>query len=192
MTTTCPACKKETLAYHQLEANLGASKCTKCAGIWINSTQYEHWLNALSQRPSTPASADGGVRLSSGERPKAKFCPQCKYILTKYKVGHGVDFSLNRCAHCGGMWFDQNEWEILASRNMHVNVHSIFSASWQQSVRSEEHQAAMTEIWRDLLGEADLAEIKRIKEWLQNHPQAPTLYAFLLGDAVRDKTPAKG
>jgi hypothetical protein len=78
------------------------------------------------------------------------------------------------------MWFDQNEWEIMKSRNLHDDVHLVFSQPWQSAVRAEEHTAAMDDILRQQLGDADLKEIKRIKDWIQKHPKSAELYAYLL------------
>ncbi len=98
----------------------------------------------------------------------------------KYKVGHGIGFSLNRCGHCGGVWFDKNEWEIMKSRNLNDDVHLVFSEAWQSAVRHEEHQNAMDEILRKQIGDEDLKEIQRVKTWLQGHPKSGELYAYLL------------
>jgi Zn-finger nucleic acid-binding protein len=181
MTTTCPVCNENTLSFCQLEANLSSSQCSKCGGVWISASQYEQWLK-LHGENLAEKSPEEGVNLVSEETPKAKFCPDCKYILIKYKVGHDVGFSLNRCDHCGGIWFDKNEWQIMKSRNLHDDVHRVFSQAWQSVVRAEEHKAAMNEILRNQLGEADLNEIRRIKTWLQTHPKSAELYAYLLSD----------
>jgi len=177
--TTCPVCKEDTLSYCELEANLQCSQCSKCGGVWISAWQYEQWLQLHGENlPERPP--EEGVSLVSGEMPGAKFCPECKFILMKYKVGHKVGISLNRCGHCGGIWFDKNEWEILRSRNLHDDVHLVFSQAWQSAVRAEEHKAAMDEIWRNELSDADLNEIRRIKSWLENHPKSAELYAYLI------------
>src|SRR5580693_8391155 len=107
MITTCPVCNENALSDRQLEENLHSSQCSKCSGVWIGSSQYAQWLRGHGENlPEKPA--EEGISLVSGEKPGARFCPQCSYILMKYKVGHQVGFSLNRCGHCGGIWFDRN------------------------------------------------------------------------------------
>jgi Zn-finger nucleic acid-binding protein len=179
MITNCPRCKEEKLSQHELEKNLNSSRCGKCSGVWISSAQYEQWLK-LHGTNNPEKAADATVDLVSGEAHGAKFCPECKYILIKYKVGHDVGFSLNRCGHCGGIWFDKNEWEIMKSRNLNDDVHLVFSEAWQSAVREEEHKNAMDEILKEHIGDADLKEIQRIKIWLQSHPKSSELYAYLL------------
>jgi Zn-finger nucleic acid-binding protein len=176
---TCPVCQEGTLSHCELESNLYANSCSKCGGVWISASQYEQWLQVHGENlPEKPP--EQGVNLESEEKPGAKFCPECKYILMKYKVGHGVSFSLNRCAHCGGIWFDKNEWQIMKSRNLHDDVHLVFSQAWQSAVRLEEHKSAMEHILAEQLGDADLQEIRRIRNWLQSHPKSAELYAYLI------------
>ncbi|CAN5247929.1 hypothetical protein BH10CYA1_BH10CYA1_09560 [soil metagenome] len=179
MITTCPGCKEDCLSQHELDENLHSSRCGKCKGVWVSSAQYEQWLK--HHGANLPEKApDANLNLVSGEAQGAKFCPECKYILIKYKVGHDVGFSLNRCGHCGGIWFDKNEWEIMKSRNLNDDVHFVFSEAWQSAVREEEHKTAMDEILRQRIGDADLKEIQRVKTWLQSHPKSSELYAYLL------------
>ena len=78
---------------------------------------------------------------------------------------------------------DKNEWEIMKSRNLHDDVHLVFSQEWQSAIRAEEHKAAMDEILRSQLGDADLNEIRRIKTWLQAHPRSAELFAYLFYNA---------
>ena len=40
----CPVCKNETLETKEIEANLFAKVCSKCAGKWISSDDYNQWL----------------------------------------------------------------------------------------------------------------------------------------------------
>lgn len=179
MITTCPGCKEEGLSQHELEQDLHSSRCGKCNGVWVSSSQYQQWLKHHGENLPEKA-PDAGVNLETNEAHGAKFCPECKYILLKYKVGHNVGFSLNRCGHCGGVWFDKNEWEIMKSRNLNDDVHLVFSEAWQSAVRAEEHNNAVDEILRKQIGDTDLKEIQRIKTWLQSHPKSAELYAYLL------------
>lgn len=188
----CPGCHESSLKECELEANLPSSICTKCGGTWLSAECYEKWLKTAthsmasalspSARSLVPESSTPDITLCATEKSGPKLCPDCNYILLGYRVGHGLDFSLNRCAHFGGIWFDQNEWATLKARNLHDNVHLVFSKSWQDAIREEEHQQAMNAIWLDHLGERDYNEIQRVKKWLRDHPKSGELYAFLLAD----------
>jgi Zn-finger nucleic acid-binding protein len=179
MMKTCPISKRETLTPEMLEEFLRCSRCSDCGGVWIAALDYQEWLRHHGENlPEKPM--EQGMNLVSGETHGPRYCPDCNWILMKYKVGHSINFSLNRCAHCGGMWFDQNEWDILKARNLHDDVHLVFSQQWQALVREEEHIAAVEACWRNQFGEADFKEIQRIKHWLQTHPKSAELYAYLL------------
>lgn len=180
MASKCPVCREATLASKDLEADLSATQCTKCGGIYIGAPDYHEWIRrSESNLPEKPE--DESVDLVSGETTGPRFCSQCKFVLTKYKVGRGTKFAINKCGHCGGMWLDKNEWEILKSRNLHDDLHLVFSDSWQSAIRTEEHNKAMTEIFREHLGE-DLEEISRIKSWLNGHSKKDALLAYLMYD----------
>lgn len=178
MQTMCPICPQTVLSAHQLDESLLGSNCDKCGGTWVSPDQYDDWLSQHGDNlPEKPP--DEQIDLMSGEKPGARFCPACKFVMLKYKVGHDIEFSLNRCGHCGGFWFDKNEWEILKSRNLHDDITMIFSQPWQAQIRKEEHQKAIEQLWKERLGEADYNEAKRIKEWLEKSSKSQDLYAYL-------------
>ena len=128
--------------------------------------------------PEKPA---GDVEsLPSAEHGGAKFCPECRRYLGRYRVGHELGFSLDRCEHCGGVWFDGNEWESLKSRNLHDDVHFIFSQAWQAGVQRDLREQERRKIWIEVLGEKDYEEIAKIKNWIERHPLKPELYSFLM------------
>jgi Zn-finger nucleic acid-binding protein len=115
------------------------------------------------------------------ESQRIKTCPECNHFLIRYRVGHGLDFSIDRCGACGGLWFDQNEWEILKLRNLHDDVHLIFSAAWQlRAAREEEVQRRRDRLLKQL-GAEDFSEVERMHNWLRTHPRRSTILAYLAG-----------
>lgn len=179
MISNCPICKENKFSLRELDSNLQANECGKCNGVFIGAMQYDQWLSRHGVNLPEKA-PDKDVTLVTEESHSAKLCPECKYILIKYKVGHETGFAVNRCGHCGGMWLDKNEWESLKSRNLHDDINLMFSDTWQSKVRAEEHEKALDEIIRGQLGAADYEEIRRIKSWIQKHPKSNELYAYLL------------
>jgi Zn-finger nucleic acid-binding protein len=175
----CPIDKETELSPHEPEPDLTAHKCKTCEGMWVTSDSYHSWT--AKQPGNLPEkAADPDFNLSSDESLGMKMCPVCSFFLVRYRVGKGLDFSLNRCGQCAGIWFDKNEWEILKSRNLHDDVHFIFSHNWQAQIREEEHMQAMNKMWLDQFGAADLAEIQRIQKWLDGHEKSEQLYAYLM------------
>jgi Zn-finger nucleic acid-binding protein len=110
----------------------------------------------------------------------AKLCPECGRFLIRHKVGHGVDFCIDRCTACGGIWLDANEWQQLRRRGLHDDLHFVFSAAWQAGLHREDDLTRHEHMLAQKLGAADAAEIRRIKQWIDAHPHRAALCAYLL------------
>lgn len=174
----CPVCKNYALAVKELEQNLSSQQCPNCNGRWIGSFQYWKWRDA-SGKSLTENSSSGGSELQVMDSSKAKLCPECGHILRRYPIGHDIAFGLDRCGNCGGIWFDQNEWETLKKQNLHNDVHKIFSEIWQRQLRDLEHQASMEAFYKDKFGPNDYPKALDIKNWIDTHPNNIALRAFL-------------
>lgn len=177
----CPICQTSVLAPYQLNPQLTSQKCGQCGGQWISSFEFWKWLQtdharqpAAAPTPTLSASDSGAAA--------ARICPECGHILGKYRVGHSLNFSLERCGNCGGTWFDRNEWEILESGELRDKIHLIFSAAWQQQVRTEDRARHLQKLFVEKIGQKDFAEIRRVREWLSQHPYRRELRAYLDSD----------
>jgi hypothetical protein len=73
--------------------------------------------------------------------------------MTKYKVGHGFRFTIDRSL-TGGAWLDAGEWEALRGRNFRDEIHFIFTDPWQRRDESAEWERSRLaeRVGRDLLG----------------------------------------
>jgi Zn-finger nucleic acid-binding protein len=173
----CPVCKDVVLEEHELEADLPSWQCRECNGHWLEGERYHSWLE---KQPREGHTTQAAVDLPVRESEAAKLCPKCGRFLGRFNVGHGLEFRLDRCGHCGGIWFDANEWETLKARGLHERVHFVFSAAWQAEFVRQEHDKTMEKLLIERLGEGDLAEVRRIKAWIEGHPRRAELYAFLI------------
>jgi len=180
----CPRCRVGALEEQPLESALLALTCPQCAGHWIKGFQYWKWLEQYGPNlPEKPAGGDvAPPAVAGGDH--ALLCPDCKHILGRYEVGHDLSFVLDHCAHCGGIWFDGGEWEALKARNLHDDVQAIFSDVWQAKIRHEAQAERHEQNLRALLGEEDLAELRRVKGWLMAHPQRYAIHALLHPDTT--------
>ena len=106
-------------------------------------------------------------------------CVDCGRILRRYKVGHDIDFMLDHCAECNGVWFDKNEWAILKSRNLHDDVHFIFSSAWQHRIVEDEQKKAYKKRIETMLGEEDYSRVNAFKEWAATQSKRNTIMAYL-------------
>src|SRR5205823_3023063 len=155
-----------------------------CGGSWVHAQHYWDWLER--QKSGSPTSrSDEPASSNIGESGLARRCPECGHFLAHAKVGHGLAFHIDRCTTCGGMWFNAGEWQTLRDRGLHTQVHFVFSAAWQAKLLREELSAAREQILRDRLGDGDLNEVKRIKQWIDSHPHRVELYAYLVPEAER-------
>jgi Zn-finger nucleic acid-binding protein len=142
-------------------------KCEACGGYWIISFQFWKWQEEHHDIRHARADIE-----PVAEPREAKLCAECGRILIRYRVGHASPFSIDRCGHCGGLWFDRNEWEVLRARKLLEEIHLIFSATRQQRFRRED-------LFRRNQGEQDFAETMRIKAWLASHTHRGEILAYL-------------
>jgi Zn-finger nucleic acid-binding protein len=176
----CPVCKTIPLGTAPLEPDLVGHPCPQCRGNWIAPKDYWKWVEAKGPMSPELPPAEHPLDLPVKETETPKFCPDCGRFLRRHRIGHGMNFSLDRCGTCGGFWLDANEWEILKSRHVHDRLHFVASDAWQAEVARQERERGHEQIVREKLGAEDLEKIKAIKVWIEAHPRKAELYAVLL------------
>ena len=177
----CPLCKVDSLTPITLINGLAAQQCQKCAGIWVASLSYFAWLKA--QKTAFPDQAlQPGEALPGTEPPQAKICPDCGHLLRRYKIWPNIAFYLDHCVNCNGIWFDREEWQVIEKHNLHDNLNVFFTQVWQHHLQALEQHAAIEQIYLGKLGAEDYQEIRRVREWIWQHPQRGMLLAFLQAD----------
>ena len=140
----CPICHTESLNEVTLSTGLRAYQCTHCFGHWISSSHYWEWLDSRAQDEAQTVNQRPPIHLKPNlsllpvsDNNTANFCVDCGRLMRKEKVGRGLNFYIDRCSHCHGVWLDQHEWENLELMNLHHQIHYMFSKAWQFSVRQE-------------------------------------------------------
>lgn len=182
----CPVCHDVELSRCYLETDLPAYSCQHCSGMWMSANEYLAWLNTQPAASAADVAVDESLPLLSDTK-KAILCPDCGYILRRYRISPDLDFHLNRCGHCNGIWFDQNEWDVLKTHHLHQQVNLFFTEPWQQQLRAEEMRRRFEQMYADKFGTEEYTKIKEIRTWLIEHPQGPALLAYLT-----DKDPYRG
>jgi Zn-finger nucleic acid-binding protein len=188
----CPLCKSVGLNSITLERELPASICPQCGGTWISSTHYWIWLEKQGPHAQQkPVIADAS---SVSDSKGAKICGECGGILLRFRVGKDVPFAIEQCGRCKGIWLDKNEWEVLKAQNLHDELHLIFSTDWQKGIwretyernvhdssekQREEYERKVHAAYEKRFGADVYAELKRIREWLNQQPNKAALIAFL-------------
>lgn len=173
----CPICASVALQETILDSNLSAHCCPQCDGLFISSANYWSWRE--QHGPDLPERPDPDFMSLDAAVVRAKQCPLCRHILLPYKIALDIPFTVDHCGACNGMWFDKDEWNSLQRRQLHDNLHQMFAEPWQRRLRVAERRVRMDAIYRSKFGEDDYAEVRRVKAWLDAHPQRQALRAYL-------------
>jgi Zn-finger nucleic acid-binding protein len=174
----CPVCETATLSLDDDATDLRMVHCPRCHGRWVQSYRYWQWRERQGKSlPERSAGADDPA--PTADSPAGKRCPECGHFLIRYPVGHDLPFHLDRCGCCGGVWLDADEWEALKARNLHDDLHLIFSTVWQAAVRQQEQRETRTQRYITILGQAGYQRVRDFKAWADAHTDAPVVYALL-------------
>lgn len=174
----CPLCRTTRLTNTEMPGELKTLECPACHGRWIKGYQYWRWLAHHGQNiPEQPSEA--ALDLPVDDSGPGKLCPECGHFIRRQAVGRGVEFSIDHCMNCGGFWLDGNEWEILASRGLHDDLHFVFSIPWQNRLKAEEQAADREHLLREKLGDADYERAAAFIRWLKDHPHKSIVRAML-------------
>lgn len=162
----------------ELESNLAAYRCPETGGVYLPLANYQHWLSSLESgfekqpafgRPPGPQDAEGqGARL----------CPQTGAPMSRYKVGFGFGFSIDR-SPTGGIWLDGGKWEAFRDRGFHDELHMIFTPAWQMKVRKEALAESVRASFAKRIGEDTFPRVREFKEWMKLQPRAREILSYL-------------
>jgi Zn-finger nucleic acid-binding protein len=173
----CPVCKKTEMVSIELEPHLSSFNCPTCDGHWIEGREYWKWIETHRTKVAEIIHEEESLSLAEPGTPLD--CPECRFRMVKYLVGRGLDFTVDHCHGCKGIWLDRNEWEALRKRNLHDDLHSIFTSFWQSGAQREDQKKRMEQIYLDRFGADDYEEIKRIRSWLEPKTNREELIAYL-------------
>lgn len=180
----CPACTTVCpLVVQPTEPHLNTFRCTRCSGLWLRNADYLGWMRHVEFAPGpVPAAVRNAVGAGlEGEVREVglRACPDCQYVLARYRLGHGITFVVDHCRQCAGTWFDAGEWDSLRAAGLHDDLLHVFTDEWQQSVRDQERRERLDAGFRARVGDADHARLIKVKAWLDQHPRRPEMLAFL-------------
>lgn len=132
----CPKCRGIDL---ERKAFNSPYVCQACEGMWLHSDQFS--LLADSTEAVAPDNTPNDKDNMTG------LCPEGHGVMTRAKVDVESPFYLEKCLHCGGIWFDKGEWHRVAQARLAENIDVIWSAAWQRKQRlekAEEKNSAKT------------------------------------------------
>ncbi|GAA5496017.1 hypothetical protein Rhal01_02198 [Rubritalea halochordaticola] len=172
-----PVANKQAMQRITLEEGLSAYQCPESDGIFLTQESYWRWLSRQPERlPHLPAASETSPEALDSD--DAKICPESGQLMQRFKVGHGFSFCLDRSPN-GNIWFDSGEWQALRERQFHDELHLIFTAPWQQGIRSEEKLQAEHKHLTEQLGPELLNELGALAQTLSEHPARELALAYL-------------
>ena len=162
-----------------LPEGLKAFRCPETGGHWIPAENYWLWQRNM------PPEADHGHHETHADptsefEDTVKICPESGTIMSRYKVGHGLDFRIERSI-TGGIWLDPGEWEALTAGNLHQELHLVFTSPWQKAIRDESRAQSYEAMLRERLGEGLFERLSGLRGDLTGHPSKAAAIAYLRG-----------
>lgn len=173
---TCPICDAplDRTALLSGEGNVPSLYGFHCPlehGVFLPADLYQEWRRAEPADGSnaTPASTeiDAG---DFGDIKKAKLCPQDGRIMRRYRVTAAGAFWLDRCAGCGGVWFDGAEWDATVSLGLHDQLPALFSDAWERDIEAKAREQYHVDTLRERIGAEDLERVEAFRAWAWAHP----------------------
>lgn len=173
-----PVASHKQMQRINLEDGLVAFQCSESGGVFLPVESYFRWLSSHSGRlPHLPVHK-GDVEVALEDSKGVKICPESGQIMQRFHVGHGFSFYLDR-SPSGSVWLDKGEWESLKGRNFHDELHLIFTAPWQERVRTEEKQEAQRCMLKDRLGLDLYSRLEALREELSELDSRDLALAYL-------------
>ena len=156
----------------------GVYECPLSGGFWIPLGAYLAWKER--QGPAAPASTEPAPAVADDSKQPARICPESGRLLLRYRVGHGLGFHVDRSPVTGGVWLDRGEWDALKSKGLHVALHLIFTAAYQQQVRSAEYARTLNDTFKQRIGAENFARVEEFARWVERQPEARDICCYLL------------
>ncbi len=168
----------------KLKDDLPAWECLQSGGHWISADDYQAWLDRRGGIvPMTPA-PETAPNPAQPEEQRARICPESGRLLVRYRVGKDVLFFIDRSPASGGVWLDRDEWETLKSRNLHDEIHLVFTAAWQKEIRDEARLKALRAHFAERIGAEAFARAEEMKRWLREQPARRDILIYLSDAAI--------
>lgn len=178
-----PLGNRTALERATLDDGLTVFRCSETGGIYITLDQYWRWRKGAGDDPAETDPARESPLV--GEHDDAvKICPESGMLMTRYRVGHGLPFRIDRSV-TGGVWLDAGEWEALKAGGLHRNLHLVFTAPWQKAIRDAEGEERYEKRLREHLGDEFFNRLEAIRNEIRAHPSSAEALAFLQREPVR-------
>ncbi len=172
----CPKCKNRALASMPALPDVGSPKvCTRCRGLWVEQSLYRNpAAQTISEEPIVTK-----PRTPRGRDLRTGLCPHGHGLLGRTRVGLEPRFYLDRCPHCGGIWFDRGEWDRIARARLLDSLPQLWTQSWRRRQQAAEARADHLTWARRRFGTELLGELQKLARRLEDSPVRSEALAFL-------------
>lgn len=187
MLAHCPKCASQILVpVDGLRASSGASaaQCPSCKGFWVppEVVALPDSGTLLSQRDAKPA-------VPALETQRTGQCPSGHGLLRRARVTNHDPYYLERCARCGGVWFDAGEWTRALNDELLANLSEVWSPAWRKHLTEQQSHESLEVDLKAKLGPELLDLLHALATRLEAHPHRGVAMAYL---SERLKHPAIG
>lgn len=166
----CPKCKGVRLEKTDPSKPLW---CPECGGVWVPMQDMDNVSQSFSEDLNT------SMFDASAYDQKTGLCPQGHGIMLRAKVEGDKPFYLERCPHCGGIWFDHGEWQQVVKYHLTDHLADFWTTAWQRQLQSRKDRESFIELNKSLLGEDIVGDIFKLAEKLKSHPEKSRALALL-------------
>ena len=176
----CPTCKDTILKPTKIEQGLPVKGCVKCGGILISLLHYRDWREHgyFGGMEEPELSSDDIIEDSKD----ALTCPICNRLMTKYRISSETSNRLDLCSNCDEAWLDIDEWTLLKTLELTDQLPKVFTDAWQYKLRTEVKEREHRKHYLELLGEEDLLEAERIRDWIAAHEKRIAILKIIDGE----------
>jgi Zn-finger nucleic acid-binding protein len=164
------------IAVDGTRASTGAAalRCPSCSGFWVPPevvlvAASVELLGKLDTRP----------KQAPGEDKRTGQCPDGHGLLRRARVTFHAPYFLERCARCGGVWFDAGEWSRAAADGLLTNLSEVWSPAWRKHLSDQQSHEALEVDLRVKLGSELFDLLHVVANRLETHPQRGVALAYL-------------
>src|SRR5450432_301916 len=174
----CPKCLTQLLvAVDGTRASTGraALRCPSCSGFWVPPEVVAVAASVeLLGKLDTPPSQAPGQEKRTGQ------CPDGHGLLRRARVTFHAPYFLERCARCGGVWFDAGEWSRAAADGLLTNLSEVWSPAWRKQLSDEQSHASLEVDLRAKLGGELFDLLHAVANRLEAHEHRGVALAYLV------------
>ncbi len=174
----CPKCASQLLvAVEGTHTKSGASalQCPSCSGFWAapEVVALPGMVELLRDRDTHPTRAPS-------EDKRTGQCPDGHGLLRRARVTWHDAYFLERCARCGGVWFDAGEWSRAADDHLFANLSEVWSPAWRKRLSDDQSHASLEVDLRAKLGAELFGLLHTVANRLEAHEHRGVALAYLV------------